>query len=1000
MRKFKKVLLYFISFLILVLIGAELALMLVLNQKITDEIRHLLDEKLESRVEFHELRASLLSDFPNFSISLDSVKAWEGPYQIVDACSIKAELSLVDYIVRQYLLHEVEISGTTFLSPIDSLGNRYMIRAKPKNQKGVKKDLSLDIPSIRIRDSRVIVSNDYKKNWLDISIDRGQFELIVMDSIVRFEGDASGVIDSVLNRGDLVKGPIPVKATNASYSINTISKKQNFEGILSLFEIDLSAQGQLEKKGNGNQVNISLVSKTESFDEYLKLIPHIRILNYKQINPEASVHFELLNTGFISPVDYPDVRLNAEVIGAEFTRDSLESSIKNVNLKGFFQAGAAKGKSAAKYVVQQGSAHYLDNFLELEGSLENLEDPILDLKIRSEVDLAQIRPVFKYPHETSGMMTIDLQLEGKLSELRSKTHNNEVAYKGSLHFKDIYIDLPETPLKDFESINGSIHLYNQRLNMDELKGRFKKSNFFLTGEIEDFVPIFRPESGHTSKAIVKIDIDELNLAGAENTTNVDFSILPKNLTLNLDFLSSKFVFQDLSLSKLDLKMYMNPDSLNIKKMSFDFEQGSMEVIASAKLSGSNLINKRLDVTGNFKKLDLDRIQFNSPGKGHNQLLDSVHFSTSINAEKVIFKKNDFYNLKLDASMMDNHMSFDRFNFDIPFGRIRNDLVIDKVDTTWSVKGACQLDLGPANVDSLKNYLANLVHSGKKDTSSTQSNLDYRVDLNVISPKLTYQTMNFGDFDGNYTLRNTGIKIRNMDFEIFNGEFKMTGKIEKMTPDHSDVYIKFQADQIHLGEVIGLFEERDKDLFAEQNFKGLVTMDGRLLIKYDEALNYKEKDMVGSVSIDLEDGELINFKPITHALKFLKKDVTEKIYLSNQKIKVIFHNDEIVIPKTTFASNLSNIEMIGYYSKDFNFGFDMKISLGQLLFQSQRKKKSQINKKDVKVGGLQHFLSARTVNGELNVSNIKNKDYSSDMDKLNRRYVIVDSVLNAVREELR
>ena len=1000
MDVFKKIVFFLIGLIIFLIIGLEIALAFFLNDRVTQEIKSLLEEKVQSRVEFHQLRASILSDFPNLAIQLDSLGAWEQSHKILSARKIKAELNLLDYILYEYTLDKIEISQTLFHSHVDSMGNKLMIQAKNKNG-GPNKKLSLNIPEIVIKDSRVIVSNDFKENWLDISIERGLFELLASDSMIVFLGSAEGNIDSIVNRGDVMDFSIPVKASNANFSIDRKTKTQSFGGVLSLFSIDLNAQGTLVKTGPGNTVDITLESNSENFDEYLKLIPNHRVFDFKQVNPDASVKLYLENTGYISPVNYPNVLTSIEVINAEFARDSLVHTISEVNLKGYFQGGGEEGKAGAKYVIEEGGARYEDNYVLFQGSIENLVDPYLEIDLDSELDLAEIQPIFNYQQNTSGKLSINLALEGKLAELKEKDQNKELVFAGTLNFYDVNVDFPSSKFLDFEVINGEIELKNQKLTLNELTGKYRKSDFSISGEIADYMPLIGQDSVNKSRAVLKLDVDQLAFPETQASSTINFDILPKNLDLDLSFLSGKMLIQGLELSSLELKALLNSDSLKVQKLNFQFDEGNIDLTASARFHQNQILDKQIDLTAKFKTLDLDKLRVrSSPDTTSGQLLDNINLTTSLLADQIRFRNNDFSNVKLKAKMANNEMDFEHFNFDIPYGRIRNDLVLKKSKGQWSVTGSCQLDLYDTEVDSLKNYIASLIQTDDAPKEKNKSNLQYEVRLHVLSPNLSYREMNFSDFDGEYLFTPNGIKIRNTDFEIFEGEFKITGKIEKASTEHSNVYLKFNADQIHLGKVIGQFEPEDKELFSEQNFSGMVGVNGRLLIKYDESLKYNKKDMVGNLNIQLEDGELIKFKPITQSLKFLKKDVTEMIYLSNEKIEVVFHNDEIVIPKTTFASNLSNIELMGYYSETFNFGFDMKISLGQLLFQSQKKKKAQVNKKNAKVGGLQHYLSARTIDGDLKIENIKNKDYQSDMKKLHRRYVIVDSVLNAVKEELR
>jgi hypothetical protein len=445
-----------------------------------------------------------------------------------------------------------------------------------------------------------------------------------------------------------------------------------------------------------------------------------------------------------------------------------------------------------------------------------------------------------------------------------------------------------------------------------------------------------------------IELDQLYFQGQLNSDSLSvalsYSDVPFHLAseLRIEHVQSN----DISLDQVDVKSQLNSDSSSVSNLQFNFPFGLASAVSIAHLKYNNIY------------------------------LDHLNLNSHLNSESLRVSKSQF---------------------DFPFGHLNSTFVLDWTDSTYSLNGSSIAHLPKLHVDSLKGYYNTLDWGQNGQDSTEETDMTFRIEeyaLNLSAPGIVYEDYHLKNVSSNLLFKGNDINLKNASFDLYDGTFVVGGVFNDDANGHINLSCDLVAMDLSLGEIITKFGTEDQDLFGEEHFEGRIDLDGHIRLKYDQELDHREEDMLGEINLSLRDGKVIDFTPISESLVFIKHEYTDVIYLANPSVKVLFHNDDIVIPKTTFKTNLTNIELSGFHSKEVDYRFDMMISMGDLLLKSQQKKVDEVAVEidSTEFGKLKHHLSVQTIEEEFGVLSLSKKKYDEQLAKHGIRHQLIDSLL--------
>ncbi|UXP33513.1 YdbH domain-containing protein [Reichenbachiella agarivorans] len=989
----------------------EVLAKIVFHDRISHEIERIIDETLESELTFSDVNISTIRNFPTATIIIDSVLIREQGYDILRADKILLRMNPFDLLKDDFIFNTVEIIGAKFQAPVDSTGQKFMIKGKAKPDKA-SRTLHVHVPNILIRDAEISIYNDFKKNRIKISVSRGVFKMISSNDLISFEGNAKAVLDTMINKGSLVATDVKIAAQDASFRFGQVDQRNLFDGILKIEDAHVKVTGVLKPTGNGNIMDITLEGDESDLNNYLTILPQLKQVKLVQINPDARLSFKMKVAGYVNPINYPFIDVSFDLSNAAFEREGSRYKVHNVNLKGSYSNGSDKSPESSSLVIESGTARIDSSFVVLHGSYTNFADPYIDLDLESNLDLTELDELLDLPYfeHLKGKVKVKLALEGKLSDHAKLGQIENRRFNGRIEFMGVTGTLDSLGIK-LSNLNGWIDIKNENIQFSKISGNLNQSLFTFSGSVLNFVPLIDSSSSKRTVAELKIDLQEFSIPKStkKNGTQTshdytfDYSFFPKKLDLVLNFKSHKIGIGDIHIEKVKMGAHLNRDSVLLKSIEFYFENGKIMAEGKSRFKEGKGVENVLDLDIDFKYMNvndlINKLTKNSTSKNRMSMPDNLIVHTKIKVDQLDFDHNTFTNVDVLGRYAYDTIQLKRANLDFALGQIKSHAQIVAINTLPDIVGDVAVTLVDCEIDSLKAfYRSFIMHSDssrskgrKKEKASPYFLRD--INLHVNSPSISHHQLKLEDFDARLVLNDKNLDLTEASFKIFDGQLNLSALIERNDSLNVNTIVYLTARNVSAGDVADALPEENQKLLNSKNLQGSVNIDGMLLLTYDQNLIHQDKDFLGKIKIEFNEGKLIQFKPVTEPLKFLNDKVTDTIYVTNKDFSILFHNDEVIVPKTIFSSNITDIEFLGYHNKEISFGFDLKVSISDFLFKSQKKKRAAVDDKKATVRGINYYLSARTVNDEMEIKSLKRKEYDWQYKLLHERYRQVNFMMD-------
>ncbi|UPT69215.1 MAG: AsmA-like C-terminal region-containing protein [Sphingobacteriales bacterium JAD_PAG50586_3] len=137
-----------------------------------------------------------------------------------------------------------------------------------------------------------------------------------------------------------------------------------------------------------------------------------------------------------------------------------------------------------------------------------------------------------------------------------------------------------------------------------------------------------------------------------------------------------------------------------------------------------------------------------------------------------------------------------------------------------------------------------------------------------------------------------------------------------------------------------FDDFGQTTMQSKHLKGRLTASVAFAANWTKKLDILLPSIEAESDVKLENGELIDFEPITAMSKFIQVDELKHIFFSNLSNHIIIRNSTIQIPTTEIQSSALNLSAWGTHDFDNNIDYHVRVNLRELLSKKFIKNKKQ------------------------------------------------------------
>ncbi|MDA3890500.1 MAG: hypothetical protein PF517_02420 [Salinivirgaceae bacterium] len=229
----------------------------------------------------------------------------------------------------------------------------------------------------------------------------------------------------------------------------------------------------------------------------------------------------------------------------------------------------------------------------------------------------------------------------------------------------------------------------------------------------------------------------------------------------------------------------------------------------------------------------------------------------------------------------------------------------------------------------------------KNTGST-SEREYNLKSDFSFEKIKYKKLLAEKASGKLSYIHKQLNIKKIEFDMLEGS--VFGDINYLSKINKSYLFQTHATtkNVNINTLFNTFNNFNQNFISEKNIKGYLTSDFDLefLVKNDK-VDTSSLELLGHIRID--EGKLIDFKPIVEASKFSEIEELKSIEFSKLENDILISNSTINIPKMEIISNAFDIKLFG--SQKFNGDYQYHLQLNMADFmggKSKRLAKQQTN----------------------------------------------------------
>ena len=494
--------------------------------------------------------------------------------------------------------------------------------------------------------------------------------------------------------------------------------------------------------------------------------------------------------------------------------------------------------------------------------------------------------------------------------------------------------LQEIPAQYLKPING-LGLSGKIGFSASIKGKFSGDNLPLI-DLK-----FSVSEGQIKMPVSEMDLKNVALKGS--FSNGDHRA-PKSFKLSVSHFNAKLETGDIS-GKLTINNFVEPDisveaktNLELKELHRYFKFKEVEVV-SGRIS--------LDIAFQKKLYRFDKF--------------TVSDFISSRAQGAMSLKNGKFRLK------DSHIDFHGFEGDFSFNN--KDLIVDRLSgnlstSDFTLKGKFKnltpwlfmpdekivIDAGFTSANINLDELLLVINNETDPVYKLAFNDRVKFDLRFEVDNFSFRKFRAENVKGDIGFKDRKLRLSETSFQSMDGNSTVSGLIDGAHLPASgagygmtnNYLLKCNADirKVNIRKLFYQLGNFGQDNITSVNLNGEASANIYFVANMDTQLRISPESVYASSDIVIENGELMNYKPLYSLAKFIKIDELKDIRFSKLQNQIEIKDRVIFIPQMEINSSTLNVQLQGSHTFDNKIDYHFSLLLSEFL---HRKKKQQEDK---------------------------------------------------------
>lgn len=231
---------------------------------------------------------------------------------------------------------------------------------------------------------------------------------------------------------------------------------------------------------------------------------------------------------------------------------------------------------------------------------------------------------------------------------------------------------------------------------------------------------------------------------------------------------------------------------------------------------------------------------------------------------------------------------------------------------------------------------------KKKKTDLSLNIPANINLKLIAniDELSFKKFKAEKIKGTLIIKDKKLLAEDLNFESCGGTANITGSINTNDPDNIITQAYGSFNKINISMLFSQFENFSQQTLEDKHIKGTTNANIAYAATFDKNLKMQMNTLFVNSPLTIENGELINFKPLEGLSKFIHVEELRHIRFSTLTNTIEIKDEAVIIPKMVIQSNALNLEIGGIHYFDNRIEYYFNVFLKDLIAAKWKKNKKE------------------------------------------------------------
>lgn len=629
---------------LLVLLILIISAPFLFKKQIVQLVKDKTNESINAKVNFGEFDLTLISSFPDFSLSVDDISiANIGDFEgdtLLYAKNLTVGLNLMSVIKGdQYKINTISIDQPRIHAIVlkDGKANWDVTKpadttaapaATPPPADAAAAPFKMTLKKFEIKNGYIVyddASLDFKTELVNMNhtlsgdFTSDNFLLETLTEIEKFSMSYGGV--SYMNK---VKTRIKMDMDADMPNFKFTFKQNEF----AFNELTLGLDGYFAMPKEDMDMDLKFKANQTEFKNILSLIPGVYTADFATVKTSGLLALDGFAKGIYNDKKMPAFGLKLTIKDAMFQYPSLPKAVTNIQVD--LAVNNKTGEPDAT-VIDLNKFH-----IEMAGNpvdaKMHLSTPISDANIKAEVlakiNLASVKDVMPLEKgdDLNGLINADVKMNGRMSSIEKEQYEKFDAH-GTIAVSDM--NYKTASLNYPTKINKlNLNFTPKFVELTQFDAKIGKSDIQMDGKIENFLQYALKDSMLAGSFNLKSSLLDINELMAEDETAakpapvaVDTAPMtvvevPSNLNVRLNANIGKMLYDNLAISAISGSVKIKDSKLSLENLKMDLKELEGTMALSGVYSTQNVKRPTVDFDIAISNFDIPKTfkAFNSVQK--------------------------------------------------------------------------------------------------------------------------------------------------------------------------------------------------------------------------------------------------------------------------------------------------------------------------------------------------------------------------------------------------